>query len=301
MRDPKIESQIQTFLKPRPRLANKKDFGRIFVLAGSRGFTGAAILTSFAALRTGAGLVTLGCPDKVYPILARRHPEVMVRPFPSTPDGTLSDKGLPEILRFLKNQDVLAIGPGLGRHPATTRLVQRLAFRSLVQLVMDADGINAFQGEPHLFKKCEMPPVLTPHPGEFVRIFGGKKPESDSERKKRSLEIAKKFKVILVLKGYRTVIAAPYGRSVVNPTGNPGMATGGTGDVLTGIIAALIGQGIYPFDAARFGVYAHGLAGDLAARKVGEVSLVAGDLLDFLPQAIQSVLKSSPSAGVAQG
>ncbi len=291
MRDPKIEQEIRNFLKPRPRRANKGDFGRVFILAGSRGYTGAAILTSFAALRAGAGLVTLGCPDKVYPILARRHPEVMVRPFPSTPDGTFSDKGFPEILRFLKNQGVLAIGPGLGHHPATTRLVQRLSIKSPVQLVIDADGLNAFQNKAGLLKRCEMPPVLTPHPGEFVRIFGGKKPESDSERKKRSLEVARSFKLILVLKGYRTVIAAPYGRWVVNPTGNPGMATGGTGDVLTGVIAALIGQGIYPFDAARFGVYLHGLAGDLAARKVGEVSLVAGDLIDFLPEVFQRVLK----------
>ena len=291
MRDPQIEREIRAFLKPRPKSANKGDFGRVFILAGSRGYTGAAMLASFAALRAGAGLVTLGCPDKIYPILARRHPEVMVQPFPSTPAGTLAEKGFSEIFRFLKTQEVLAVGPGLGRHPATARLVQRLAVHSPVQLVIDADGLNAFQGKALLFKRCEMPPVLTPHPGEFVRVFGGKKPGSDPERKRRSLEVAKNFKVILVLKGYRTVVAAPYGRLAVNPTGNPGMATGGTGDVLTGIIAALIGQGIYPFDAARFGVYLHGLAGDLAVRKVGEVSLVAGDVIDFLPQAIQSVLK----------
>ncbi len=290
MRDPKIEQEIRNFLKPRPKRAHKGDFGRIFILAGSRGYTGAAILSSFAALRAGAGLVTLGCPDKVYSILARRHPEVMVHPFPSTSTGTLSDKGLAEILRFLKNQDILAIGPGLGRHPRTTRLVHRLALQSPIQLVIDADGINAFQGKPELLRKCKMPPVLTPHPGEFVRVFGGKLPKSDSERKIRALEAARKFKSIIVLKGHRTVTAALFGRVSINSTGNPGMATGGTGDVLTGIIAALIGQGIYPFDAARFGVYLHGLAGDLAARKIGEISLVSGDLIEFLPQAFQLVL-----------
>lgn len=290
MRDSKIEQEIGNFLKPRPKRAGKKDFGRVFVLAGSRGYTGAAILSAFGALRAGAGLVTLGCPDKVYSVLARRHPEVMVRPLPSTSSGTLSEKALPEILKLSKNQDVLALGPGLGRHPGTTRLIRRLSSQSPVQLVIDADGINAFQEKPGLLRKCKLPPVLTPHPGEFVRVFGGKKPELDPDRKKRALEAARNFKSIIVLKGYRTVTAAPFGRSAVNPTGNPGMATGGTGDVLTGIIAALIGQGIYPFDAARFGVYLHGLAGDLARRKIGEVSLVAGDVIDFLPQAIRSVL-----------
>ena len=291
MRDPKIEREIRRFWPSRPRRANKKDFGRIFVLAGSRGLTGAAALASFAALRAGAGLVTLGCPDKVYPILARRHPEVMVRPFASTSKGTLSEKGFSAIFRFLKTQDVAAMGPGLSRHPSTARLVQRIAMKSSLQLVIDADGINVFQGHTELLKKCEAPPILTPHPGEFVRVFGGRKPEKDRERRNRALETARKFGVIIVLKGYRTVIAAPYGRASVNPTGNPGMATGGTGDVLTGIIAALVGQGIFPYDAARFGVYLHGLAGDLAARKKGEVSLVAGDIIDFLPQATRQVLK----------
>lgn len=290
MRDLSIEREIRAFLKPRPRRANKKDFGRIFILAGSPGYTGAAALTGFAALRMGAGLVTLGCPDKIYSILARRHPEVMVRPFPSTPEGTLAEKGFGEILSSLKAQDVLAMGPGLGRHPGTGKLVRRLAIASPVPLVIDADGINAFQGNPGLLRKCKLPPVLTPHPGEFVRVFGGRKPEPNPDRKKRALEAAREFKSIIVLKGYRTVTAAPFGRAAVNSTGNPGMATGGTGDVLTGIIAALIGQGIYPFDAARFGVYLHGLAGDLAAKTVGEVSLVAGEVIDFLPQAIRSVL-----------
>lgn len=291
MRDSKIEKEIRQAWKPRPRRAHKTGFGRILVLAGSRGYTGAAVLASFAALRAGAGLVTLGCPDKVYSILARRHPEVMVRPFPSTSQGTLSEKGFSEIFRFLKTQDIVALGPGLGRHPSTARLVQRIAVKSPLQLVIDADGVNAFQGRAELLKKCEAPPILTPHAGELVRIFGGKKPEKDTERKNRALEIAKRFRVLMVLKGYRTVVAAPYGRVEINPTGNPGMATGGTGDVLTGVIAALVGQGIFPYDAARFGVYLHGLAGDLAAREVGEVSLVAGDIIEFLPQAIQLVLK----------
>ena len=291
MRDLKLEQKIRRVWKPRPKDANKKDFGRIFILAGSKGLTGAAALTSFAALRAGAGLVTLGCPDKVYSVLARRYPEVMVRPFPSTSAGSLSEKGFKEISNFLKNQDILSIGPGLGRHTSTQKLVRRLAVQSPVQVVIDADGINAFQGKVSWFKKFQRPPILTPHPGEFTRVFGGKKPEGDRERKKRALETAKKFNVILVLKGYRTVVAAPKGQIFVNPTGNPGMAKGGTGDVLTGMIAGILGQGVKPYDAACSGVYLHGLAGDLAAKKIAQVSLVATDMIEFLSGAIRQVLK----------
>ena len=291
MRDSKIEKEIRSVWKPRPRRANKKDFGKIFILAGSRAFTGAAALASFAALRAGAGLVTLGSPKKVYTILARRHPEVMVRPYPSTSEGTLSEKGFSQIFRFLKTQDVGAMGPGLGQHSSTQKLVRRLVVKSPIPLVVDADGLNAFQGKAELFRRSRAPMILTPHPGEFVRVFGGRKPETDAERRRRALEAAKECQKIVILKGYRTVTAGPKGEVAINPTGNPGMATGGTGDVLTGIIAALLGQGMTPFDAARFGVYLHGLAGDLAARKQGEVSLVAGDLVEFLPGAIRRVLK----------
>lgn len=291
MRDRQIEAEIRKVWRPRPKRAHKTDFGRIFILAGSRGYTGAAILASFGALRTGAGLVTLGCPDRVYPVLARRHPEVMVRPFPSTSEGGLSEKGLGEIFRFLESQDVVGMGPGLGRHPSTQRLVRRLLAESDKPLVVDADGVNALQGHVAILKRRKAETILTPHPGEFVRAFGGRKPSSDAERKRRASDAARRFGVILVLKGYRTVVARSNGKVFLNPTGNPGMATGGTGDVLTGIIAALLGQGLSAFQAAYFGVYLQGLAGDLAAKKVGEVSLVAGDLIEFLPQAIRAVLK----------
>ncbi len=289
MRDPKIEKEIRKIWRPRPRRTHKGDFGKIFILAGSIGYTGAAALTSFSALRAGAGLVTLGCPDKVYPVLARRHPEVMVRPFPSTPQGTFSEKGYSEILKFLETQDVAGFGPGLGRHPGTQRLVRKLLVNTSIPWVVDEDGINAFLKPAAVLKRCKSAMILTPHPGEFVRVFKTKMPKTGAERKKYARQAAAQYKKIIVLKGYRTVIASPEGKMAVNPTGNPGMATGGTGDVLTGIIAALLGQGIRAFDAARFGVYLHGLAGDLAAKKLGEVSLVAGDIICFLPEAIQKV------------
>lgn len=289
MRDPKIEKEILKIWPPRPKHAHKGDFGKIFILAGSTGYTGAAALTSFAALRAGAGLVTLGCPDKVYPILARQHPEVMVRPFPSTPQGTLSEKGYSQILQFLKTQDVGALGPGLGRHPSTQRLVRKLLLQTSLPWVVDADGINAFQNHAEILKQCKSEMILTPHPGEFVRVFKIKLPKTDEERKKAAQKAAVYSQKMIVLKGYKTVIASPDKKTAVNPTGNPGMATGGTGDVLTGIIAALLGQKMKTFDAARFGVYLHGLAGDIAAKKLGEVSLTAGDIIHFLPPAIQKV------------
>ncbi|MBN1687483.1 MAG: NAD(P)H-hydrate dehydratase [Candidatus Omnitrophica bacterium] len=276
--------------KPRKKTAHKGDFGRVLLLAGSRGLTGAAYLSSLACVRAGAGLVTLGCPEKVYPILARRSQEVMVKPFPSTREGSFSVKALGPILRFLKNQNVLAIGPGLSQDSDTQKLVRRVLAKSVAMIVIDADGLNALKGHTQELKKCIGRAVITPHPGEFVRLFGGKLSDSDKVRRKRAVEVAKKYHVVVVLKGHRTVVADPRGKVYINRTGNPGMATGGTGDVLTGIIAALIGQKFSLFDAACFGVYLHGLSGDRAAKKVGEVSLAAGDLIEALPAAIQSVL-----------
>lgn len=283
--------EIRRKWKPRKREAHKGDFGRLLILAGSRGMTGAAHLAAMAALRTGAGLVTLGVPERVYPVLARREAEVMVRPFASTAAGTFALGAARPVLEFLKNQDVFAIGPGLSQNPGTQKFVKKIIRETQVPVVIDADGLNALKGETKILKACRGRAVLTPHPGEFQRVFEKTPGDSGALRKKVASEIAKKFGVILVLKGHRSVVAAPSGEVFVNFTGNPGMATAGTGDVLTGMIAALIGQGFSLWDAARFGVYLHGFAGDLAVKKTGEASLVAGDILDFLPRAIRSIRK----------
>jgi NAD(P)H-hydrate epimerase len=285
-----LSAEIRKKWRPRRPAEHKGDYGRIFILAGSRGFTGAAHLTASACVRAGAGLVTLGVPDAVYPILARRGAEVMVRPFPSTSAGTFAWRAAKAVLNFSKSQDVLAVGPGLSRNGETRRLVRRFAVETSQLLVIDADGLNAFAGRSSLLKKCAGRAVLTPHPGEFVRLFGGKLSDSPSLRKKRAAEAATRFGVVIVLKGHRTVVASPEGKVYVNTTGNPGMASGGTGDVLTGIIAALIGQRFTLWDAARFAVYVHGLAGDLAAKKRGQVSLIASDLIEFLPAAFKNIL-----------
>ena len=307
-----IAEEIRRKWKPRDPRSHKGDYGRVLVVAGSRGMAGAAHLAAFAALRAGAGLVSLAVPDSIYTVAARRRDEIMVRPVPSTKAGTLARRALPELLRFSENQDVLAVGPGLSQNTETRQVIRNFIARTQAPVVLDADGLNAFRGRPADLSECygrtsalcpsTAPPgprivprggraVLTPHPGEFLRLFGGTLSRSDPERKKRAAEIARRFKVILVLKGFHTVTAGPDGKTYTNRTGNPGMATGGAGDVLTGIIAALIAQKFSLWDAARFGVYLHGLAGDLAAKKIGGISLMAGDLLDFLPAAIRKSLE----------
>lgn len=287
-----IERSLLDGLKKRSPLSHKGDFGRVFIVAGSRGYTGAAHLAGLGALRSGAGLVTVGVPEKVYPVLARREAEVMVRPFPAAADGTFSSQALRPILAFAAKQDVIAAGPGLSRSRGTRSLVLGLVSSWQKALVLDADALNVLEGEPEVLRSRSFPAVLTPHAGEFVRLFGGRKPVSRAERITRAVQAACLSGSIVLLKGAGSVVAAPDGKVYVNTTGNPGMASGGTGDVLTGVIAAFLGRGLSPFDAARVGAYVHGLAGDLAVRKFGEISLIAGDVAAFLPQAFRKILRT---------
>lgn len=284
-----IAQEFRKIFGKRKKDSHKGDYGKIFILAGSRGFTGAAFLAGMGASRAGAGLVTVGVPESVYTIIARRSAELMVRPFPSTKNGSLSLKGRGSILKFLGTQDVFALGPGLSQDKETQKLIRALVLASRSPIVLDADGLNAFKGKPALFRRVSRDVVLTPHPGEFVRIFGGRRPQGDSERKKRAEKAAKLSGAHVVLKGRHTVVASPNGKTCVNRTGNPGMATGGIGDVLTGIVAAFLGRGLTAFDAARMGVFIHGVAGDLAVKDVGEDSLIATDLLNALPRAFRKV------------
>ncbi|MBI4387828.1 MAG: NAD(P)H-hydrate dehydratase [Candidatus Omnitrophica bacterium] len=286
-----IQKEIQKLLPRRKRETHKGDYGKIFILAGSRGMSGACVLAGMAALRSGAGLVTVGIPKSLALPLTKRFVELMTKPLPETKDGALSFGALKPIKTFLKTQNVFAVGPGLSRNPQTSRLIRKLVLASAKSMVIDADGLNAFQGETSLFCKLKTPAVLTPHPGEFIRLFHGASLRNEKERLQRARDIARKFKVILVLKGSKTVVASPQGNVYINITGNPGMATAGSGDVLLGVIAALLGQGLKPFDAACAGVYVHGLAGDIAVKKVGEVSLVAGDIVENLPRAFRKVLE----------
>ncbi len=287
----KMKDEIKKWLPRRNPFGHKGNYGRIFILAGSRGMSGACVLTSNAALRSGAGLVTVGVPESLVLPLAKRFTEAMTKPLPETGSGSPDRRAFQSIRSFLKNQDVLAAGPGLSQNPSTQSLIRKLVLCSTKLMVIDADGLNAFYGKINLLKKLKAPAILTPHPGEFLRLFGGSLPKNKKERCKRALQVSRQYKITLVLKGHETVVASPDGKIYVNLTGNPGMATAGSGDVLTGMIAALLGQGLKPFDAAKTGVYLHGLAGDLAAQKIGEISLVAGDLIDYLPRAFQKTLK----------
>lgn len=283
-----MSSFFRKLLPKREAGAHKGDFGHVLVVAGSRGMTGAACLASQGALLCGSGLVTLGLPKSLLPIAARKLTEVMTLPLAETPAGTLSRRAEGSILDFLKKKaGVLALGPGLSQNPKTQALVRSLLPKLKTPCVLDADGINALAGRAALLKKIRTVLILTPHPGEFSRLTGQPTKKIQADRKRAALAFAKRTGVIVVLKGHGTVVAAPDGRIAINKTGNPGMASGGCGDVLTGMIASFLGQGIEPFEAARLAAHLHGLAGDLAVKKRGEASLIASDLLEYLPAAFR--------------
>lgn len=266
--------------------SHKGDYGHVLVVGGSIGLTGAPVMAAQAALRSGAGRVTLAVPKAVYFIAASKLTEVMVHPMPESPSGTFSTGSMGKLRVLVRKANVLAVGPGLSREPAARRFAQRLVSEVALPVVLDADGINAFAGGARgKLRNARCPIVLTPHPGEMARLMGTSAEAVQRSRKEMARKAAKELRAVVVLKGHRTVVASPSGGLYVNATGNPGMASGGTGDVLTGVIAALIGQGCDLFTAAKAGVYLHGLAGDLVAKRVGQVSLTAGDILCSLPEA----------------
>lgn len=271
---------------------HKGDFGHIFVLAGSARFSGAAVLCAEAAMRSGAGLVTLAVPESLTSAIIKiKTKEVMLLPLPETKEGTFSLAGYRKIKGFIGEVNVLVIGPGLSRHKATKGLVRRIVSNTDKTLVIDADGLNAFAGYLNLLKavccRLQADVIFTPHPGEMARLLRVSIRKVQGNRKKFALEFAKKYNATLVLKGYQTVVADYKENFYINMTGNPGMATAGSGDVLTGIIAAFLGQGLDAFAAAKYAVYLHGLAGDLAAEERTQISLIASDIIAKIPEAIK--------------
>lgn len=274
-------------LARRRREAHKGDYGHVFLLAGSRGMAGAACLAALGALRGGAGLVTVGCPESVYPIVAGRAIEAMTMPLPETGSGCLSPEGLDRIVEFAYRCQVVALGPGLGRDPGTAELVRILSARLDHVLIFDADALAAFAGHAELFLERKGPTLITPHPGEMGALFGVSAAAVQEDREAAATDFAARFQVFAVLlKGAGTVVTD--GTSLFTcPTGNPGMASGGCGDVLTGLTAALVAQRLDHFEAGCLGAYLHGLAGDIAARRLGQVSLIAGDVVESLPAAFE--------------
>ncbi len=281
------EAKALPKIPPRKPDTHKGNYGRILVLAGSSGMTGAACLCSSAALRTGAGLVTLGIPESLQGIVASKLTCVMTHPLPETHVKTLSELGRQDILDFSQQFDVVAIGPGLSQYLETKRLVLWLLQSLDHPIVLDADGINALADDPEVLQRIKRHIILTPHPGEMARLLGA---SSARDIQSKRLELSQTFvkdkhNVTLVLKGHQTIVINEEKFSI-NKTGNPGMATAGAGDVLTGMIAAFLGQNYSPFEAAQLGVYLHGVAGDIAAQEMGEISLIATDILEKLPKAI---------------
>jgi NAD(P)H-hydrate epimerase len=292
------KNDIVSAIPSRPSYSHKGSYGHVLIVAGSRGKTGAALMAARACLRSGAGLVTLGVPESLVKSLQSRVTEEMILPLPEQDNGTLSASAEAEIGKFLrKKRSVLAIGPGITSDDDIRKLMAGLVVHLNAPAVIDADGLNALQGQTALLKRAGAPVVLTPHPGEMTRLLSrGRDDLVDIDAVERdrigiSSRLAARTGAIVVLKGAPTVTALPDGRSFVNSSGNPGMATAGSGDVLTGIIAALIGQGLQPAEAACCGVYIHGLAGDICARKVGRKSLVASDIIRSLPSAFRDLGK----------
>jgi NAD(P)H-hydrate epimerase len=280
-------------LAPRAADANKGSYGRVLVVAGSRGMSGAAILCAGAALRGGAGLVRLAVPDGILFIVSTANPCYTTAPLTQDEYGRLSAAALPDLLELVRSSTVVVIGPGLGQGVDVSRMLVILLERTAVPIVLDADALNGLVHHLDRLGGKVGPRVLTPHPGEFARLLGCDIATVQADRQGLARRFAADHGVVLVLKGRGTVVTDGH-RLYVNTTGNPGMATGGTGDVLAGLIGALLAQGLEPFAAAQLGVYLHGLAGDLACAALGEVSLVATDLLDYLPHAFRTHDQARP-------
>ncbi len=279
---------LGTFQK-RKKDSHKGTYGHLFIIAGSLGKTGAAVMAGQAALKTGAGLVTVGTAGSGLPGVARGMAELMTEPLAETEEGTIAATARTRVRALLKGKTALLIGPGISTHDSTAEFLAGLLPEVKLPVIIDADALNILSERPGLLKKMPRPAILTPHPGEFARLVG--LPLRDVIKRKLELapEFARKHKVVLVLKGYRTLTCAPDGRTFINPTGNPGMATGGSGDVLSGMIASLLMQEKDAVRAALAAVYLHGLSGDLAAKKTGERALVAGGLIRYLPKALKTL------------
>ncbi len=275
---------VRRCLPRRDPEGHKGDFGKVLCVCGSVGYTGAPIFASRAAVRTGAGLVFLGVPQSVWPVAAVKSDEAMPFPLPETADGKLSLLAEEPIRRRAAGCDAVLLGCGLGRDWQTDALVQNLLDIEK-PLVLDADGLNALSGSAELLRKRPAVTVLTPHEGEFLRLGG----DLSQGRERAAAAFSQEYGVYLILKGHRTLIAAPDGRMAVNTTGNCGMAKGGSGDVLAGMLLSLLGQGCETFDACCAAVWLHGRAGDLAAADKGERGMTPTDLLGQIPYALKNL------------
>lgn len=278
-------SEMRALLPPRPFASHKGSFGHLVVVAGSEGKTGAAALSAEGGLKAGAGLVTVAGPASLNDVLEVKLTEAMTLPLPEAGNArALGRKALGPLINLLTDKTAVALGPGLGTHPETQEVVRGLVRDCPLPLVIDADGVNALAGQLEIITTAAGPRILTPHPGEMARLLGTTSREVQSRRLETARDFAAAHGVWLILKGAQTVVADPEGRVSLNPTGNPFLASGGTGDVLTGLVGGFLAQGLPPWDAARLGVYLHGLTADYLEDALGRRGLVAGDLLAAFPE-----------------
>lgn len=295
-----IDNEMVSNLIPqRQKYSYKGDYGHVFLIGGSKGKTGAILMAAKAALKSGSGLVTIGAPESLIEIFQERVTEEMTLPLQDDGRGMLSEKSLESIFQFITERaDIVAIGPGMGVTSDTKKIMEEIIIKSTVPLVIDADGINSISSKD-VMKKAKVPIILTPHSGEMARLLRKSEARSHTEKEIRdeierdkinvASSFSKKTGTYLVLKGVPTIVAEPEGLAFINTTGNPGMATAGSGDVLTGIVSSLLGQGLSPLEASISGVFLHGLSGDIAASKKGYHSLIATDIIEHLPEAYLSL------------
>ena len=278
---------VRSFLPERPADGHKGTFGKDYILAGSVGYTGAPILASRAAVRSGAGLVYLGVPQKIYQIAAIKSDEAMPSPLPDDDAGCLSESALMPVLARLAECDAALIGPGLGTSAGITALIRNILQTIQYPVILDADGLNAIASDISVLdKRRDYPTIITPHDGEFARLGGDL---SNGDRLRVAREFSREHGCLLILKGHCTILTLPNGEAFLNSTGNCGMAKGGSGDVLSGILLGLMGQNIHPVKAAVAGVWLHGRAGDLAAVEKGTYAMTPSDIIDYLPAAFREV------------
>jgi hydroxyethylthiazole kinase-like uncharacterized protein yjeF len=283
------KNTLLPYFKKRKRDSHKGSYGHLFIISGSLGKTGAAVMAGKAALKMGAGLVTVGTPSSCLSIVARSMMELMTEPLPETSEKTISSEALQKVQTLLISKDALLIGPGISMHPSTAEFVFSLMPKINMPVIIDADGLSILASNLELLKSLSKPVILTPHPGEFARLLDIETRDVVKKKLELAPEFSKKFGVYLVLKGYRTLIATPDGRVFINPTGNPGMATAGSGDVLSGMMASEIIQEKDILGAILASVYVHGLSGDIAVQKLGEKYLTAGDIINHLPRAMKAM------------
>ncbi|NLV76082.1 MAG: NAD(P)H-hydrate dehydratase [Tissierellia bacterium] len=284
-----VSKNIKGMLPRRDKFSHKGTFGRIGIISGSLGMTGATYLSSMAALRTGSGLVYSIVPDSLKEVLSIKLTEAIIKPVEDRSTGHFTMDSFQQIIHIIEGMDAIAIGPGMGVDEERVELVRKILLEYKKPVILDADGINLISLDPTILMDRQGDTIITPHPGELSRLLGVSIGEIQKERVEYSKFTSNKYNVITVLKGANTLVTDGKEKVYKNNTGNPGMATAGSGDVLTGMITSFIGQGISPYEGAVLGVYCHGLAGDLASRDKGEYGMIARDILDNIPYSIKKL------------